>query len=69
MFVQLIRKSFKSLAVCLLCFCLFSVVSRGQSTTEGAIAGTVVDSTGAVIAGAAVTLHNDATGANFNLSR
>ena len=57
MFLQLIRKSFTLLAECLLCFCLFSAVSHGQSTTEGAIAGTVVDSTGAVIDGASVTLR------------
>ncbi len=67
MFVQLIRKSFTMLAVCLLCLCLFSVVAGAQSTTQGAIAGTIIDSTGAVVADAAVTLHNDGTGAAFNV--
>ena len=67
MFVQSVRKSFKWLAVCLLCFGLFCGVSRAQSTTEGAIAGTVVDSSGAVIPGAAVTLHNDGTSAEIKL--
>ncbi len=67
MFVQLIRKSFTMLAVCLLCLCLFSVVAAAQSTTQGAIAGTIVDATGAVVADAAVTLHNDGTGADFNV--
>jgi hypothetical protein len=57
MFVQSIRKSFTMLAVCLLCLCLFSVVAAAQSTTQGAIAGTIVDATGAVVAKAAVTLH------------
>ena len=66
MFVQIFRKSF-TLAVCLLCLCMFSVVSRAQSTTQGAIAGTVVDTTGALVPGAAVVLHNDGTSAEFNL--
>ena len=63
---QLISR-FRWLAVCLLCFGLFSGFARAQSTTQGAIAGTVVDVSGAVIPGAAVSLHNDATGADFKL--
>jgi outer membrane receptor protein involved in Fe transport len=63
----MIHKSFRFLAISLVCFCVFSLVSKAQSTTEGAIAGTVVDSSGAVIAGAAVTLHNDGTDAEFKL--
>jgi hypothetical protein len=35
--------------------------ARAQSTTEGAIAGTVEDATGAVIPGAAVVIHNKGT--------
>ena len=58
---------FKWLAVCLLCFGLFSGFVGAQSTTQGAIAGTVVDASGAVIPGAAVSLHNDATSAEFKL--
>ena len=54
-------------AVCILCFGLFSGVAGAQSTTQGAIAGTVGDASGAVIPGAAVTLHNDATSAEFKL--
>lgn len=41
---------------------------RAQSTTEGAIAGTVVDPTGASIASAAVTLHNNGTNAEITLT-
>ena len=67
MSVHLIRKSFMLFAVCVFCFCLFSDVSRAQSTTQGAIAGTVVDTTGAVIPGAAVTVHNDATSAEISV--
>jgi len=58
---------FKWLAVCLLCFGLFSGFARAQSTTQGAIAGTVVDASGAVVPGAAITLHNDGTSAEFKL--
>jgi len=67
MFVQFVRKSFKGLAVCLLCVGLFSVVSKAQSTTQGAIAGTVVDSSDAAVPNAAVTLHNEGTNAEFQL--
>ena len=43
---------------------LFSVAAGpllGQSTTQGAIGGVVEDPTGAVVSGATVTIHNDAT--------
>jgi len=46
---------------------LFTAVSfvtgaaLAQSTTQGAIAGTVEDATGAVVGGATVTIHNDGT--------
>ncbi len=50
-----------------LCLGLFSGFARAQSTTQGAIAGTVVDASGAVVPGAAVTLHNDGTSAEFKL--
>ncbi|HZR30008.1 MAG TPA: TonB-dependent receptor [Terriglobales bacterium] len=38
-------------------------VAAAQSTTEGAIGGTVVDNTGAVVSKAPVTAHNNATNA------
>ncbi|WP_058187560.1 TonB-dependent receptor domain-containing protein [Terracidiphilus gabretensis] len=41
---------------------------RAQSTTEGAIAGTVTDPTGAIIPSAAVTLHNNDTNAEIKLA-
>ena len=66
MSAQLISR-FKWLAVCLLCIGLFSGFAGAQSTTQGAIAGTVVDASGAVVPGAAVTLHNDGTSAEFKL--
>ena len=41
---------------------------RAQSTTEGAIAGTVFDSSGAVVGGATVVIRNDGTSANVTLT-
>jgi hypothetical protein len=43
---------------------LTAAMASAQSTTEGAIAGTVQDATGASIPGATVTIHNNSTGAN-----
>jgi len=41
---------------------------HAQSTTEGAIAGTVQDATGAAIPSATVVIHNDGTNAEKNLT-
>ena len=43
--------------------CLLSPASYAQSTTQGAIGGTVEDATGAVIPKASVVIHNDGTNA------
>ncbi len=42
--------------------------TRAQSTTQGAIAGTVTDPSSAVVASAAITLHNNATNAEITLT-
>jgi hypothetical protein len=44
-----------------------SATLLAQSTTEGAVAATVLDASGAVVAGAAVTLHNEGTNAEVTL--
>src|SRR5216684_2299318 len=49
------------LAVVLVMFC--GALAFAQSTTEGAIGGTVYDSTGAVIGGAKIVIHNNGTNA------
>jgi outer membrane receptor protein involved in Fe transport len=67
MFSSSFRKSFQWLAVGLLCAGMFSADSKGQSTTQGAIAGTVVDSSGAAVTNAAITLRNEGTNAQLNL--
>jgi outer membrane receptor protein involved in Fe transport len=58
-------------------FCLLSTLTLifvltsfafAQSTTQGAIAGTVQDASNAVISGAVVTLHNNGTNAEIKLT-
>lgn len=52
----------KILAVCVICF-VASALCFAQSTTEGAVGGTVFDKTGAVVGGAKIVVHNNATNA------
>jgi hypothetical protein len=49
-------------------FGLTAIAASGQSTTQGAISGTVEDATSAVIPGATVTIHNDGTAAEQHLT-
>jgi Carboxypeptidase regulatory-like domain/TonB dependent receptor-like, beta-barrel len=55
-----------AIAILTACFCTASL--RAQSTTQGAIAGTVEDPSGAVIGNAAVTIRNDATNATIRVT-
>jgi hypothetical protein len=52
----------------MLAACCSSIALHAQSTTQGAIAGTVEDPTGAVIGNAAVTIRNDATNATIKVT-
>ena len=62
-----LRKGFLCLA--LIAFtALTSVASRAQSTTQGAVAGTVEDPTGAVVSGAAVSIRNNNTNATVQVT-
>ncbi len=45
--------------------CVATAATLAQSTTQGAIDGTVFDPTGAVVANASVTIRNDATNAEI----
>ncbi len=45
-----------------LAFCLGSLAANAQSTTQGSIAGSVLDSSGAAVPGATVNIKNPATG-------
>jgi hypothetical protein len=49
-------------------FGLTAMLASGQSTTQGAISGTVEDVTSAVLPGAAVTIHNEGTSAEQHLT-
>jgi hypothetical protein len=51
----------------LACFMLsLSTFAHAQTAVDGAIGGTVLDSTGAVVSGATIAVHNDATNAEQN---
>src|SRR5499433_770650 len=52
----------KIVALCVVCF-LAAALSFAQSTTDGAIGGTVFDKTGAVVPGAKIVVHNNGTNA------
>ena len=49
--------------VTVLAITIFSALSMAQSTTDGAIGGTVYDTNGAVVPNAQVVVHNDGTNA------
>jgi hypothetical protein len=48
--------------------CLVASPLLAQSTTQGAISGTVFDSTEAIVSNAAVTIHNSGTNAEIHLA-
>ncbi len=62
-----IRLGLFASALFILALCLSSVFLNAQTYTEGAIAGTVFDSTGAVVPGAAVSIVNNGTNAETTL--
>jgi outer membrane receptor protein involved in Fe transport len=62
-----IRLGILCLVLLTLGLCSGRVSLYAQTTTEGAIAGTVVDPASAAIPGAAITLHNNGTNAEIKL--
>jgi len=60
------RKNMKLLLVAAVCLVSWPMLS--QSSTQGAIGGTVFDATDAVVPKAAVTIHNDGTNAEIHLT-
>src|SRR5258708_3596824 len=48
--------------------CFFGAFAIAQSTTDGAIGGTVYDSTGAVVGGATIVAHNNGTNAEQSVT-
>lgn len=63
-----IRRGILCLAVLIFCLCSGTVASHAQTYTEGSIAGTVFDPSGAVVANAAIGIHNDGTNAEIHLT-
>lgn len=62
-----IRLSILSLVLVTLAVCLGPVGLFAQSTTQGSIAGSVLDATEAAVPGATVAIQNTATGFNISL--
>jgi len=62
-----IRQSFICLMILTLAVCLGTVALNAQTSTQGSIAGSVLDPAGAVVPGAAVTIHNMGTNAEIKL--
>src|SRR5208337_5574564 len=60
-----IRLGLFASALFILALCMSSVVLNAQSTTQGSIAGTATDPTGAVVGGASITITNTGTNAQF----
>src|SRR5258708_13190404 len=54
--------------VAALVVCCFGAFAIAQSTTDGAIGGTVYDSTGAVVGGATIVAHNNGTNAEQSVT-
>src|SRR5215510_8146927 len=55
-----------ALCLCVASLLCFDKVVSAQSTTDGAIGGTVVDASGAGVAGAKVTAKNNGTNAEWS---
>ena len=67
----MLRTETMKIAKAVLCFavmCMSAGPMLAQSSTQGAIGGTVEDPTGAVVAKATVMIHNDATNAEIVLT-
>jgi len=67
MTINRIRQGLLSLVLITMVMFSGTLASNAQSTTQGSIAGSVLDSTGAVVPGAAVTIRNNATNSIQNL--
>ncbi|MGD0158346.1 MAG: carboxypeptidase regulatory-like domain-containing protein [Terracidiphilus sp.] len=61
------RLCVRCLAILILAACFSSITLNAQSTTQGSISGTIMDTSGAVIPGAAIGITNSGTGFTVNL--
>jgi hypothetical protein len=64
------RRFFPAVAILLLLACAVCTPRqlKAQSSTQGAIAGTALDASGAVVSGAAIAIENTGTGFRINLT-
>jgi Carboxypeptidase regulatory-like domain/TonB dependent receptor len=62
------RQSLICLMILTLAVCLGTVALNAQTSTQGSISGTVLDPSGAVVPGVAVTIHNMGTNAEIKLT-
>ena len=62
-----IRLAVRCLALFIFAACLGSLALNAQSTTQGSIAGTVLDASGAVVPAANVSIQRPATGFSISL--
>src|ERR1700684_1248761 len=62
------NKWLRAIAVLSLLFLSCSRISQGQTVTSGTVIGAVTDSSGGVVTGASVTLHNTATNESRTLT-
>jgi hypothetical protein len=68
MIMYRIRQSLICLIILTLAVCLGTVALNAQTSTEGSIAGTVLDPSGAVVPNVSVTIHNMGTNAEIKLT-
>jgi hypothetical protein len=61
-------KKIRMTALCIAVLCIATTAMMAQSSTQGAIGGTVFDSAGAAIPNATVTIHRDATNAEIKVT-
>ena len=61
------KQLIQSLALFLALAVSSTVAMRAQTSTQGAIGGTIVDTAGAIVAGASVTIHSEGTNAELHL--
>lgn len=67
MTINILRVGVRCLALFILAACISSISLRAQSTTQGSIAGSVLDASEAMVPGATVSIVNVATGFTVKL--
>jgi hypothetical protein len=68
MIMNRIRQNLICLIILTLAVCVGTVALNAQTSTEGSIAGTVLDPSGAVVPNVSVTIHNMGTNAEIKLT-